>query len=96
LPFVETVAIEAELNQNYPNPFIYETKITFILPKTNKANLTIFDITGRQVFILNKGFKIGYNEVILDKSSFQHTGTYFYRLTSDKYTAVKRLEFFAE
>jgi Secretion system C-terminal sorting domain len=84
------------LQQNRPNPFSQETTISFTLPETNKAVLTVFDITGREVFSVNKGFKTGYNEVILNKSVFQNTGTYFYRLTTDKYVAVKRLQFVAE
>jgi hypothetical protein len=84
------------LQQNRPNPFSQETTIAFTLPETNKAVLTVYDITGRQVFASKNDFKIGYNEVILNKSVFQTTGTYFYRLTTDKYVAVKRLQFVAE
>jgi hypothetical protein len=53
----------------------------------------------KRLLIIKKthnGFKTGYNEVILNKSVFQNTGTYFYRLTLDKYSAVKRLQFVAE
>jgi hypothetical protein len=84
------------LQQNRPNPFSQQTTISFTLPETNKAVLTVYDITGRQVFTSNNDFKMGYNEVILNKSVFQNTGTYFYRLTTDKYSAVKRLQFVAE
>jgi hypothetical protein len=85
-----------KLNQNRPNPFSQETVIAFDLSETNKAVLTIFDINGRQVFMSNQGFKTGYNEVILDKSVFQTTGTYFYRLTTENYSSVKRLQFMSE
>jgi Secretion system C-terminal sorting domain len=84
------------LQQNRPNPFSQATTISFTLPETNKAVLTVFDITGRQVFTSNNDFKTGYNEVILNKSVFQTTGTYFYRLTTDKYVAVKKLQFVGE
>jgi Secretion system C-terminal sorting domain len=84
------------LQQNRPNPFSQETTIAFTLPETNKAVLAVYDITGRQVFTSNKDFKAGYNEMILNKSIFQNTGTYFYRLTTDKYAAVKKLQFVAE
>jgi drug/metabolite transporter superfamily protein YnfA len=85
-----------ELHQNRPNPFSQQTIISFVLPETTKAVLTVYDITGREVFTSNKGFNSGLNEVILQKSIFQHTGTYFYRLTSDNYSVVKRLQFVAE
>ena len=85
-----------DLHQNRPNPFSQQTTISFDLTETNKAVLTVFDITGRQVFASNQDFKIGYNEVILDKSILQTTGTYFYRLTTDKSATVKKLQFVAE
>jgi Secretion system C-terminal sorting domain len=94
---VSKVDVEAlALQQNRPNPFSQATTIAFTLPETTKAVLTVYDITGRQVFTLNNGFNIGNNEVILSKSVFQNTGTYFYRLTTDKYMAVKKLQFVAE
>jgi hypothetical protein len=84
------------LYQNRPNPFSQETIIGFDLTETNKAVLTVFDITGRQVFMANQGFKTGYNEVILNKSTFKTSGTYFYRLTTNISSTVKRLQFIAE
>ena len=85
-----------KLYQNRPNPFSQETVIAFDLIETNKAVLTLFDINGRQIFTSNKDFNRGYNEVILNKSIFPTAGTYFYRLTTDKYAVVKRLLFVAE
>jgi hypothetical protein len=94
---VSKVDVEAlALQQNRPNPFSQATTIAFTLSETNKAVLTVYDITGRQVFTLNRGFNIGNNEVVLNKSVFQNTGTYFYRLTTEKYVAVKRLQFVAD
>lgn len=86
----------AVLHQNRPNPFSQETTISFVLPETNTATLTVYDITGRQVYSVSKTFNSGNNEVVLDKSVFQNSGTYIYRLTSDKYSAVKRMQFVAE
>jgi hypothetical protein len=85
-----------ELHQNRPNPFSHETTISFILTETNKATLTIFDITGRQIYSISDVFNIGENQVILDKSIFQSTGIYFYRLSTGNYSAVKKLHFIAE
>jgi hypothetical protein len=84
------------LHQNRPNPFSQQTIISFDLTETDKAVLTVYDVNGRQVFMSNKGFKTGYNEVMLNKSVFQTTGTYFYRLTTDKFSTVKRLQFVVE
>jgi hypothetical protein len=84
------------LYQNRPNPFNQETVIAFVLPATNKATLTVFDISGRQVFVSSQVFNSGYNEVLLNKSIFKTSGTYIYRLTSDTYTVTKRMQFVAE
>jgi hypothetical protein len=92
----KTDAQTVALHQNRPNPFSQQTIISFDLIETNKAVLTVFDINGRQVFTTNQDFKTGYNEVILQKPIFQTTGTYFYRLTTDKAATVKRLQFVAE
>jgi hypothetical protein len=84
------------LHQNRPNPFSQQTIIPFVLSETNKAILTVYDINGRQVFTSNQSFTIGNNEVILNKSIFPTSGIYFYRLTTDKYSVVKRLQFVGE
>ena len=84
------------LQQNRPNPFSQETTISFVLPETNKVTLTVYDITGRQVYSVNEIFNSGNNEVVLNKSIFQNSGTYIYRLTTDKYSAMKRMQFVAE
>jgi hypothetical protein len=85
-----------ELYQNRPNPFSYETTISFILPETNKAELSIYDITGRLIYSLNGSFSKGYNEVILSNTILKTTGLYIYRLQSDKFNAVKRMHYSAD
>ena len=89
-------ALTAVLHQNRPNPFSQSTIIAFDLTETNKAVLTVFDVNGRQVFMANQGFKTGYNEVILNKSVFQTSGMYVYRLTTAQSSTVKKLQFMAE
>ena len=85
-----------ELHQNRPNPFIKETTISFILPETNMAELSIYDITGRKVYTLYRSFSKGYNEVTLDNAILNNTGMYIYRLQSERFNAVKRMQFFAD
>lgn len=68
------------LFQNYPNPFNSNTKIEFYLPKSGKAVLKLFDITGRALeTIVNKEMQSGFHSVNLDLSGYA-TGVYFYRL----------------
>jgi hypothetical protein len=85
-----------ELHQNRPNPFNHETTISFILPETNTAELSIYDITGRKVYTKSGTFTKGYNEVILSNTILKTTGLYIYHLQSDKFNAVKRMQYFAD
>ncbi len=91
---LKTDNVVFELHQNRPNPFMSETTISFNLPETNTAELSVYDINGKQIYNLNKVFTKGFNEVKLDNSVIKNTGVYFYRLQSDKFTAVKRMQYF--
>jgi hypothetical protein len=85
-----------ELYQNRPNPFTNETLISFILPETNSAELSVYDITGRKIYTFKGPFTKGYNEVILDNTIIKTTGLYFYRLQSERFNDVKRMRYFAD
>ena len=83
-----------ELYQNYPNPFNPITKISFDLPKAGNVKLIVYDILGREITrLLNSEFKtagkyiIEFNAVNLGLAS----GVYFYRIETDKFTAVKKM-----
>jgi hypothetical protein len=80
------------LSQNYPNPFNPVTKIDFELPADSKISIRIFDITGREVLnsINNEYRSAGYYTVTVDGSRLS-SGVYFYKLTSDKFTATKKM-----
>jgi hypothetical protein len=46
-----------QLHQNYPNPFNPETTIRYEMPFQGQATLAIYDLIGRQVVLLDAGFK---------------------------------------
>jgi len=73
-----------KLEQNYPNPFNPVTAIRFNVPETNtgNVNITVFDINGKEIFILvNNSLVPGIYEVNFDASNLS-SGAYFYRLTA--------------
>ncbi|MDQ7816739.1 MAG: T9SS type A sorting domain-containing protein [Melioribacteraceae bacterium] len=75
-----------ELSQNSPNPFNSITKIKFGLPESAHIKLIIYDILGREVSTLvNKELEAGYHEKNLS------SGVYLYRLSTPKFTSVKKL-----
>jgi hypothetical protein len=85
------VSDEFELFQNTPNPFSSETSISFNLPEAGFATLTIQDVTGRIVKVVNGDFPKGLSTIKLDKSELNSTGILYYQLDSKAYTATKRM-----
>jgi hypothetical protein len=68
------------LSQNYPNPFNPSTKINYDLPFASKINLTIFDLSGREVFTFNnERQEAGFYTITFNGLNLS-SGIYFYRL----------------
>ena len=79
------------LNQNEPNPFQNETKISFNMPTETQATLTFYDITGKILKTLNKRWATGYNEIFVQRAELNATGVLFYRLETPTQAAVKKM-----
>lgn len=81
-----------QLHQNYPNPFNPSTKIKFDLPVSDLVSIQIFDITGKMVAELenNKEYRAGSHEVNFNASGLS-SGAYFFRITTPKFTDVKKM-----
>lgn len=80
------------LSQNYPNPFNPSTKIDFEFVNDVRANLIVYDLTGREVMSIfkNQFFNAGYYTFNLEGLNLA-SGTYLYRLSSDKFTDIKKM-----
>jgi uncharacterized repeat protein (TIGR01451 family) len=80
-----------ELEQNYPNPFNPTTTIGYYLPRAMTVRLTVFDVAGREVAVLinNETRAAGRHQLTLDASRMP-SGLYFYRLSSDGVSDVKK------
>lgn len=93
---VEIPQLEFSLGQNVPNPFNPVTDITFYIPAASTAVLDIFDVSGRRVRRLAEGSRRQgwYTESwngLDDDGNPVASGIYFYRLTSGKFKATKRM-----
>jgi hypothetical protein len=76
---------------NYPNPFNPTTTISYDLPRTSDATLTIFDVLGREVRELASGMQpAGTYDVTFDATGLP-SGVYFYRLQARDYVETKRM-----
>ena len=98
LTFSESNAIEKtnvpfsyNLKQNYPNPFNPTTTISFALRRQGFTTLNIYNILGKIVSTpIKKEMQAGKHEIIVDGSELA-SGIYYYKLTSNNYTAVKKM-----
>jgi len=79
------------LSQNYPNPFNPTTNIEFSAPKKGSVRISVFDMTGREVAtLINEVLSIGKYRVDFNASNLS-SGTYFYKLTAEGYSSVKKM-----
>ena len=87
---VATSPVAFALEQNFPNPFNPATTISYALPLPSRARLVVFDLIGRELAVLtDRMHEAGSYTVVFDASSLA-SGVYFYRLTADGYSAMRR------
>ncbi len=89
--------ITLTLNQNFPNPVVQSTKISFMLPMNlNKAELKIYNIKGQLVQSFSPDLADGPYHVIEWNGKDMTdrpvaNGVYFYRLTTDNKELTKKM-----
>ncbi len=83
--------VEFELMDNYPNPFNPSTDIKFSLPARSEISLVVYDLLGREVAVLYDGIcEAGVHTVTFNGSELS-SGVFIYKLTSGKFSAVKKM-----
>ena len=92
----QLIPADYSLNQNYPNPFNPETRISYSIPEPGFVKLSIYDINGTLIKVLQEGNRsAGRYEAIWDgKNSFGSkvgSGVYFYRLQANSFVQVKKM-----
>jgi hypothetical protein len=88
---ISNQAPEFALYQNRPNPFRAETLIGFMLPEAMEAILTVYDVTGKVLKVVEGDFIKGYNEISLKIRDLGMVGTLFYQLDTRDYTATRKM-----
>lgn len=82
---------EVRLNQNYPNPFNPNTVISYQLPISSNVQLTVFDLTGREVAQLVQGEQqAGTHSVNFDARTLS-SGVYLAVLKTNSVTQTIKL-----
>lgn len=88
-----TVPSAFSLEQNYPNPLRTNATATirFVLSQREHVKLAVVDVLGREVATLVNGqVNAGAHAVAFDAKELP-SGIYFYRLTTGKFTAHKKM-----
>jgi probable HAF family extracellular repeat protein len=85
-----------ELGQNYPNPFNPSTTISFALPERTHVVLDIYNVLGQRIRgLLDESETAGIHSVVWDgRDGSEHTvssGVYFYRITTEKFSASRKM-----
>lgn len=91
-----TIPSEFELDQNYPNPFLSSTAISYKLNKQADVQLTIYDILGREVRKFTAGNKnVGVHGIQWDaKNNYGQklsAGVYLYQMCVGNKTLTKKM-----
>ena len=82
---------EFRLNDNYPNPFNPVTKISFEIPVPSFVRLAVYDVSGREVALLeNKFLQAGSHNYNWNATQFS-SGAYFYRIQSGYYDQTRKM-----
>ncbi len=79
------------LNDNFPNPFNPVTKISFDIPVSSNVRLAIYDISGREVALLeNKFLQAGNHKYDWNASQFS-SGAYYCRIQSGNFDQTRKM-----
>jgi len=92
----DMVPEEFKLGQNHPNPFNPTTGISYGLPEATNVRLEVFNVLGQQVRTLVNEYQSAGNYTVNwdglnNNGSSVASGIYFYRLTTDKEHATKKM-----
>lgn len=87
----DVLADAYELKQNIPNPFTESTQISFILPESAVAKLTITDVAGKVVKVVERHFAKGENHIQVSRDELGLAGVLIYKLESGNVTDTKKM-----
>ena len=80
-----------DLSESYPNPFNPITHIDYALPESDFITLAVYDINGKLIEVLDSGNKLAGYYTISWNATYIPSGTYFIRLSSQKYSATRKV-----
>ncbi|MBL7129614.1 MAG: T9SS type A sorting domain-containing protein, partial [Ignavibacteria bacterium] len=79
------------LYQNYPNPFNPTTTIQIKIPVYDFIELTVYNISGKEVAeLVEQKLKAGVYKITFDASGLS-SGVYFYTMRSSEFSQVRKM-----
>ncbi len=86
-----TLPAHISLEQNYPNPFNPTTTITYSLVQAQNVTLKVYDILGREVATLFKGWQSSGTHKIQFDATRLASGLYFYRMQTKGFVLTRKM-----
>ena len=97
----ERLPAQTQLLANYPNPFNPETWIPFKLAQDSTVTAKIYDLTGKQIRMIQLGYLPAGNYIESSKAIYWDgrtedgeqvsSGTYFYQIQAGDYTETRKM-----
>ena len=91
LTIVENEITNTVKINNFPNPFTDYTQISFDMPNSGKADLTILDSKGSLIKEIKGIYPKGEQVIKINKSDLPEIGIYFYRISFDQESITKSM-----
>jgi len=79
-----------KLHNNYPNPFNPTTTIKYDLPRTMKADVSVYNVLGQKVATLIAGIQNEGNHSVEWDASQLAAAPYFIKLQADEFIQIKK------
>jgi len=83
--------VNFKLNNNYPNPFNNQTKISFQLSQTEYVELSVYNIIGQKIkTLINEIYSAGTHSIGFNSDGLA-SGVYFYKLKTETGILVNQM-----
>jgi len=79
-----------ELYQNQPNPFTQQTTIGFNLPTNSTAQLSIYNMSGKVLRVIEGDYQRGYNEIVIEDANLT-SGVLYYQLDTPTNSTTRKM-----
>jgi hypothetical protein len=85
------VPYKFSLSQNYPNPFNPSTVINYSLAASERVQITVYDLLGKEIkTLVNEVKGPGSHQVTFNASGIS-SGVYFYKISAGSFLDIKKM-----